>query len=134
MSPSLRLTSLSSSKLDTLLAQYGAATFGSPERKRQRLQRFIDAQIEREISESRLEFIRQIEYERTRNFDTEEEPPLKRQRTIQGSCPSPDSAPAPSPVRRPAPPSLPGTARMTTRSMNTVRRNSHAMITRSRVF
>lgn len=124
MSYNLRTTTLSNTRLDALLAEHGAATFGSTERKRQRLQRFIDAQVDREISAARLEFARQAEQDRVRaraqariaELLGDEEPPLKRRRITTESCPSPDSAPAPTPVRHPAPPTLPGTARMVTRS------------------
>lgn len=88
--------SLSSTRLDALLHQHGAATFGSTERKRQRLQRFLDSQFNVPCR-------------------GEEEPPLKRRRITTESCPSPAS------VRRPAPPALPNSHRMVTRS---ARRNS----------
>ena len=43
---STNVRTLSSSGLDALLTQYGAATFGSNDRKRARLQRFLDAEVD----------------------------------------------------------------------------------------
>lgn len=138
MSTSRKIQSLSNAQLDAELAKYGAATFGSTERKRQRLQRFRRAQDERIAEaywaecEAHWEANNQQPIHET--YDTEEEPPLKRQRIE--TCPSPDSAPAPAPVRRPAPPP----ARMTTRSMTAAqrppspaRRRSHPMLTRAQM-
>ena len=141
-------SSLSNAKLDAMLTQYGASTVGSTERKRERLQRFIDAQA---AQNDRHQIARD---------DETGEPAPKRRRiepvrrsarlAAQQSnvCPSPSSAPALSPVRRPAPPSLPGTqhsmmTRSKTRAMAETprpRRNSpapsparrsHVMVTRS---
>jgi hypothetical protein len=44
---SLRTTSLNANQLNAELARRGAKTFGSMERKQQRLQRFIDAEAKR---------------------------------------------------------------------------------------
>lgn len=133
MSTTRKIQSLSNTQLDAQLRELGAATFGSTERKRQRLQRFLRARDERIAeaywSECRLAEATYQEQQRVqeridqriaelRNPETGE-PPLKRRRIE--SCPSPDSAPAPAPVRRPAPPALPSTHRMVTRS---ARRNS----------
>jgi len=139
MSSSSSLATLSGAKLDALLTQYGASTVGPTERKRARLQRFLDAQVDRDLANSRRAIARDAETG---------EPPLKRRRIDLESlrrssrlasreveaCPSPASAPALSPVRRPALPALP---RMTTRSMtrpspppSPVRR-THEMVTRS---
>jgi hypothetical protein len=146
-------SSLSNTKLDAMLTQYGASTLGSTERKRERLQRFIDAQADRDLSNSRRQIARDAETG---------EPALKRRRiepepvrrsarlAAQNSnvCPSPSSAPALSPVRRPSTPALPSTQHsMVTRSMARAavetprpRRNStapspgrrsHTMVTRS---
>lgn len=111
---------LSATKLDALLTQYGASTVGSTERKRERLQRFIDARLDRHIA---------------RNAETGEPAPKQLRRSARlasNVAPSPSSAPALSPVRRPATPTQ---NRMTTRSMasapSPVRRRSHAMVTRS---
>lgn len=119
---------LSATKLDALLTQYGASTVGSTERKRERLQRFMDA--------NRSSFVR----------DAETAPKQLRRsaRLASNVAPSPSSAPALSPVRRP---STPTQNRMTTRSMaqatktvhpramsptpSPVRRRSHPMVTRS---
>ena len=125
------LQSLSNTQLDAQLRELGAATFGSTERKRQRLQRFLrarDARIaqaywsECALAEATYQEQQRVQTRaqaRIAELRGEEEPPLKRRRIE--TCPSPDSAPAPAPVRRPAPPALPGTHRMVTRS---VRRNS----------
>lgn len=118
---------LSATKLDALLTQYGASTVGSTERKRERLQRFIDARLDRHIA---------------RNAETGEPAPKQLRRSARlasNVAPSPSSAPALSPVRRPATPTLPSQNRMTTRSMaqamsptpSPVRRRSHPMVTRS---
>ena len=118
---------LSATKLDALLTQYGASTVGSTERKRERLQRFIDAQLDRHIA---------------RNAETGEPAPKQLRRSARlasNVAPSPSSAPALSPVRRPSTPTLPSQNRMTTRSMaqamsptpSPVRRRSHPMVTRS---
>ena len=123
---------LSATKLDALLTQYGASTVGSTERKRERLQRFIDARLDRHIA---------------RNAETAPKQPRRSARLASNVAPSPSSAPALSPVRRPATPTLPSQNRMTTRSMaqatktvhpramsptpSPVRRRSHPMVTRS---
>ncbi len=123
---------LSATKLDALLTQYGASTVGSTERKRERLQRFIDARLDRHIAS---------------NAETGEPAPKQLRRSARlasNVAPSPSSAPALSPVRRP---STPTQNRMTTRSMaqatktvhpramsptpSPVRRRSHPMVTRS---
>ncbi len=112
---------LSATKLDALLTQYGASTVGSPERKRERLQRFIDARLDRHIA---------------RNAETAPKQLRRSARLASNVAPSPSSAPALSPVRRPATPTQ---NRMTTRSMaqamsptpSPVRRRSHPMVTRS---
>lgn len=150
-SSSFTIKSLSNAKLDALLASYGAATFGSAERKRERLQRFINAQVDRDLAASRVEIARQAEQnraqKRTHEFYEDEEPAPKRRRietvaapairrsarlaaTRNGTCPSPSHAPAPSPVRRPAPPSLPGTDQ----SRKTIHpARAHRMMTRSQM-
>lgn len=123
---------LSATKLDALLTQYGASTVGSTERKRERLQRFIDAQLDRHIAS---------------NAETAPKQLRRSARLANNVAPSPSSAPALSPVRRPSTPTLPSQNRMTTRSMaqatktvhpramsptpSPVRRRSHAMVTRS---
>lgn len=123
---------LSATKLDAMLTQYGASTVGSTERKRERLQRFIDAQLDRHIA---------------RNAETAPKQLRRSARLASNVAPSPSSAPALSPVRRPATPTLPSQNRMTTRSMaqatktvhpramsptpSPVRRRSHPMVTRS---
>jgi hypothetical protein len=131
---------LSATKLDALLTQYGASTVGSTERKRERLQRFIDARLDRHIA---------------RNAETAPKQLRRSARLASNVAPSPSSAPALSPVRRPATPTLPTQNRMTTRSMalqcsrggsdqrdtsvhtpvargeTPVRRRSHPMVTRS---
>ena len=120
---------LSATKLDALLTQYGASTVGSTERKRERLQRFIDARLDRHIA---------------RNAETAPKQLRRSARLASNVAPSPSSAPALSPVRRPATPTQ---NRMTTRSMaqatktvhpramsptpSPVRRRSHPMVTRS---
>jgi len=128
---------LSATKLDALLTQYGASTVGSTERKRERLQRFIDARLDRHIA---------------RNAETAPKQLRRSARLASNVAPSPSSAPALSPVRRPATPTQ---NRMTTRSMalqcsrggsdqrdtsvhtpvargeTPVRRRSHPMVTRS---
>ena len=116
-SSSYSLRSLSGANLDSLLTSYGAATSGSTERKRERLQRFVNSQVDRDISDVRLANTRRNEQERVQTQVQE----LRRSSRLAAReseiCPSPSSAPAFSPVRRPTPPSLPSTQRMTTRSM-----------------
>lgn len=152
MSYSSSLKSLSSAKLDAMLTQYGASTVGSTERKRERLQRFIDAQVDRSLADSRRQIARNAETgepaPKRRRIELE---PLRRSARLAAQqsnvCPSPSSAPAHSPVRRPLPPALPNTQRMTTRSMTRAQtptrytkapspapspaRRTHAMTTRS---
>jgi hypothetical protein len=150
MSYSSSLKSLSNTKLDAMLTQYGASTVGSTERKRERLQRFIDAQTDRDLADSRRRIARDAETGEPalKRRRIEPEPVRRSARLAAQQCPSPSSAPAFSPVRRPATSPLPGTQhRMVTRSMARAaaesprpRRNSpapsparrsHAMVTRS---
>jgi hypothetical protein len=153
MSYSFSLKSLSNTKLDAMLTQYGASTFGSTERKRERLQRFLDAQVDQDLAASRRRIARDAETGEPAPKQRRIEPePVRRSARLAAQqsnvCPSPSSAPAQSPVRRPAPPSLPGTQHsMVTRSMARAaaetprpRRNSpapsparrsHVMVTRS---
>ncbi len=147
MSYSSSLKSLSNTKLDAMLTQYGASTVGSTERKRERLQRFIDAQVDHDLADSRRQIARDAETGEPalKRRRIEPEPVRRSARLAAQQCPSPSSAPAQSPVRRPATPPLPGTQhRMVTRSMARAaaesprpRRNpsparrSHAMVTRS---
>lgn len=124
MTSSVRTSYLMGSNLDARLQELGAATFGSTERKRERLERFLLARDRRIARADRLyEATRQEQQRVQERIDRriaelrgEEEPPLKRRRMMTEECPSPASAPAP--VRRP---SLPSPHRMVTRS---ARRNS----------
>ena len=120
-SSSYSLRSLSGANLDSLLTSYGAATSGSTERKRERLQRFVNSQVDRDISDVRLANTRRNEQERVQTHVHARSQELRRSSRLAAReseiCPSPSSAPAFSPVRRPTPPSLPSTQRMTTRSM-----------------
>lgn len=125
MSSSSHFQNFSDDALERALLRHGAATFGSTERKRQRLLRFVRSEAKTKVSQWELECAVRREQERVRTraqarmaeLRGEEEPPLKRQRITSESCPSPSFAPAPSPVRRPSPAPLPGTHRMVTRSM-----------------
>ena len=60
-----RTTSLNNDQLTTELAKRGAQTFGTVQRKQQRLQRFIDAEKEREtlrviVENERRQVVRQV--------------------------------------------------------------------------
>jgi hypothetical protein len=141
---SYNLRTHSNTQLDAQLRELGAATFGSTERKRQRLQRFLRARDERIAqaywSECRLAEATYQEQQRVQERidqriaelrDSETgEPPLKRRRIE--SCPSPDSAPAPAPVRRPALPALPGTEPRMTRSMTKTHHPRAQLLARNR--
>ena len=50
----LRATSLNDSQLTTELAKRGAQTFGTVKRKQQRLQRFLDAESNRDMAPIRI--------------------------------------------------------------------------------
>jgi hypothetical protein len=53
----LRTTSLNNAQLNTELAKRNAKTFGTLERKQQRLQRFIDAETKREQQRQNLRIV-----------------------------------------------------------------------------
>jgi hypothetical protein len=52
-----RTTSLNNAQLNTELAKRGAQTFGTLERKQQRLQRFIDAEARRQEAWTNLRIV-----------------------------------------------------------------------------
>lgn len=54
---SLRTTSLNNAQLNAELAKRNAKTFGTLERKQQRLQRFIDAETNREQARQNLRIV-----------------------------------------------------------------------------
>lgn len=63
----LRTTSLNNAQLNTELTKRGAKTFGSVQRKQQRLQRFIDAELKQEQQRENLRVV--IENEQRKVYE-----------------------------------------------------------------